>query len=213
MNHETVLHLFAKQVIQEAGGLRLPPIATSPSSFGLSNSVENFWLNLDRIEIEQPIDDVIPDIIGYFNDMRVIIEVAYSSFVDADKQAKLDRLGILALEIDLSEFHPEGFDPDITKDAILQNHTLKKWLVQPTNKPNCQSETITIKGIFVRLSKLPYGDLAIKVVAYNPEVNDMVKSVAKRYHGYWRKDYKNWLVPCRWSDYAKRDMLLLAESC
>lgn len=215
VNHETLLHQFAKRVIHEAGGLMVPSVIQLAPSRLLPDNTAYSWLKLERIEVEKEIDDIRPDLIGYPGDTPVLIEVAYSSFVDAEKLAKLDQLGFWALEIDLREFHPENFEPGEAQEAIVNGVDLKKWLVSQEivveQKPNYQEEIVTIKGIWVSLRDLPFGGLAIKVIAFNPEVNAIVKAIAKRYYGRWRQDYKNWIVENRWVQHAKNDLKAVAD--
>jgi len=216
VNHETLLHQFAKRVIQEAGGLNVPSVLHQLLSQQLKLSSDNpTWLKLERIEVEKKLGDITPDLMGYSGDTQVLIEVAYSSFVDSDKQAKIDQLGLWALEIDLRGFHPENFDPDEAQEAIVNSVDLKKWLVSEElvvePKPRYVEEVVTIKGIWVSLRELPFGGLAIKVIAYNPEVNAIVKAIAKRYYGRWRNDYKNWIVENRWLQHAKDDLKAAAD--
>jgi hypothetical protein len=71
---------------------------------------------------------------------------------------------------------------------------------------------VTINGIWVALKDLPFGDLVIKVVAYNPEVNAIAKGIAKRYSGYWNAQYENWIVPKRWRESAKKAVREAAEN-
>lgn len=172
---------------------------------------------LDRIEEEKQLDDIRPDLIGYTWDTQVLIEVAYSSFVDNEKLAKLEARNLLALEIDLREFDPENFDLATTKEAILNGVDLKRWLFFPepvsviAQKPAFTEEIVTIRGIWVSLKTLPFGDLAVKVIAFNPEVNAIVKAIAKRYYGRWRQDYKNWIVPSHWLHHAVNDLRAEAD--
>jgi competence protein CoiA len=218
VNHETLLHKFAKRVIQEAGGLVVPPDINRRIAAPFKISQNNpSWLMLDHIEEEKQLDDIRPDLIGYAGDNQVLIEVAYSSFVDSEKLAKLEARNLLALEIDLRAFHPENFDPEMTREAIINGIDLKSWLFFPeelavvARKPGFIEEIVTIKGIWVSVRKLPFGDLAIKVIAFNPEVNAIVKAIAKRYYGRWRQDYKNWIVPSRWVNHAINDLYAEAD--
>lgn len=212
IKHETLLHQFAKRVIQESGGLTVPPAQNYrlPNTILISES-NNTWLQFERIEEEKRFNDMRPDLIGYSGDTPVLIEVAYSSFVGADKMTKIENQKLFALEIDLSEFHPENFDLHITREAILSNVEQKQWLYCPEpesifQKPEYPTDIVTIKGIWVYLRSLPSGDLAIKVSVYNPEVNSIVKSIAKRYSGYWHQPYKNWIVPRRCFQFAKTNL-------
>ncbi|OAH98616.1 hypothetical protein [Methylomonas methanica] len=217
VNHETVLHQFAKRVIQESGGLLVPFVKYHDASHPLNlNGLKPSWLILDNIDLEKPLGGVIPDLIGYSANTPVIIEVAYSSFVGYEKQGKLNDLGIWTLEIDLREFHQENFNPRDVQEAIINDVEIKKWLVSHEilidKIESYAEEIITIDGIWVSLRELPFGDLAIKVVAYNPKVNAIVKAIAKRYYGRWRQDYKNWIVDKRWLQHAKNDLKAAANS-
>lgn len=216
VNHETLLHQFAKRVIQEAGGLIVPPDINYRLSSLLTVSKTNpSWLMLERIEEEKRLDDIRPDLIGYSGDTPVLIEVAYSSFADAEKLAKLEARGLLALEIDLRAFHPDNFETMVTQQAIINDVDLKSWLFCPEpvtiEKPSYIQEIVTIKGIWVSVRELPFGGLAIKVRAFNPEVNAIVKAIAKRYYGRWRQDYKNWIVPGCWLEHARNDLRAAAD--
>ncbi len=216
-NHETLLHKFAKRVIQEASGLVVPPSMNYRLSTLVTISQTNpTWLMLERIEEEPWLDNIRPDLIGYYGETRVLIEVAYSSFVDAEKQAKLEARDLIALEIDLRDFQPENFDPDLANEAIVNEVDRKEWLFCPEPKAIEQNsvlatEVVTIKGIWVYVRELPYGDLAIKVGAFNPEVNAIVKAIAKRYSGRWRQDYKNWIVPKNWLYQARNELRAAAD--
>jgi competence protein CoiA len=220
-NHETLLHKFAKRAIQEAGGLVVPPAMNYRLSALATVSQANLtWLTLDRIEEEKWLDNLRPDLIGYYRETPVLIEAAYSSFVDADKQAKLEARGLIALEIDVRDLPPENFDPDLAKEAIVHEAGRKEWLFCPEPKPAATEqmpspsyihESLKIKGIFVYIRELPFGDLAIKVSVFNPEVNAIVKGIAKRYFGRWKPDYKNWIVPKNWLHHAINDLRIVAD--
>jgi hypothetical protein len=53
--------------------------------------------------------------------------------------------------------------------------------------------------------------LAIKISVFNPEVNEIVKAIAKRYFGRWKQDYKNWIVPKYWLQNAMNDLIAAAD--
>ncbi|HSN23112.1 MAG TPA: hypothetical protein VLS45_02940, partial [Methylomicrobium sp.] len=72
-------------------------------------------------------------------------------------------------------------------------------------KPHFQ-KTQKIKGIYVSMRELKFGNLAIKVSVFNPEVNAIVKGIAKRYSGRWQDKYRNWIVPKNWIQHAINDL-------
>jgi competence protein CoiA len=201
-SYESLLHRFAKRVIQEEGGLAVPPFHGQTAAR---------WLMFDRVEEEVRLDDgsVRPDIVGYTGEVPTLIEVAYSSFADDRKIAKLAALNLQAVEIDLHDFHPESFDPEAARQAIRDDIARKRWLFelsaspQPERNEPRQDEKVTIKEIWVFLKDLPFGDLAIRVPAFNPEVNAIIKGIAKQNHGWWKPEYKNWIVPRQFKERAK----------
>jgi competence protein CoiA len=217
VNHETLLHKFAKRAIQEAGGLVVPPAMNYRlSTLDTVSQANPTWLTLDRIEEEKWLDNIRPDLIGYYGETPVLIEVAYSSFVDADKQAKLEARSLIALEINVRDLPPESFDPETAKEAIVREAGRKEWLFCPEPAPIEQSpshiqESLKIKGIFVSFRELPFGDLAIKVSVFNPEVNEVVKAIAKRYSGRWQQKYRNWIVPKYWLQHAINELRVAAD--
>lgn len=202
-SYESHLHKFAKRVIQDEGGLAVP-LAQGQTAAR--------WLMFDRVEEELRLAEgtVRPDIVGYTRGVPTLIEVAYSSFADAEKIAKLTALKLQALELDLHDFPAESFEPETVKRAIRDDIPRKKWLFelsaapQPVRNQPRQEERVTIKEIWVFLKELPFGDLAIRVPAFNPEVNAIIKGIAKQNHGWWKPEYKNWIVPCRFKERAKK---------
>ena len=72
INHETLLHKFAKRVIQEKGGLVVPPAMNYRlSSFTTVSQTNPTWLTLERIEEEKWLDNIRPDLIGYSGETPV----------------------------------------------------------------------------------------------------------------------------------------------
>jgi competence protein CoiA len=203
-SYETLLHKFAKRVIREKGGLAVPPYRNqAPTNW--------FWLMFEKVEEEVRMDSgsIRPDIVGYSEGHPTLVEIAYSSFADAGKVAKLAALNLQAVEIDLHDFTPENFDPDAVSAAVLEEGPRKKWLLEgppATSLParsRCPEEVVTIQGIWVSMKDLPFGDLAIKVIAFNPEVNAIIKGIAKQNRGWWNPRYKNWLVPRQFAGFAR----------
>ena len=228
-SHESLLHLYAKQVIQEAGGLMVPltdsvaevlgmPAAQSPAA----------RLALPRVEVEKALGEVRPDLVGYTDlGIAVAIEVAYSSFCDMLKIEEFARLGLPVLEIDLRAFTPAAFSPDSVKAVVLQGVAGKEWLwpsparlsaavlparPMPQVPPNEVSKTylpeeiVTISGRWVSIKEFESGDIAVKVVRYDPDVVSLVKSIARANFAYYSPKWKSWNVP-RWRAHIVRTEL------
>ena len=231
VSHESLLHRFAKQVIQEAGGLKVPVDSAVLERLGLDETSSSFMrLDLERIDVELSVQDLRPDLLGHTSaGIAVAIEVAYSSFCDLLKVDRFAQLSLPALEIDLRAFTPEGFEPETVRAAVLHDLRVKTWLWptppaertpdvkapperQPTSastetpRPRLPEEIVTISGRWVSIKEFPSGDIAVKVITYDPDVVSLVKTIAKANYGRYSPQWKSWNVP-RWRAEAVRSDL------
>lgn len=231
VSHESLLHRYAKQVILEAGGLMVPMDSTVAGHLGLEHSsAPSADLKLARIEVERSVQDVRPDLLGHTDEgLAIAIEVAYSSFCDLFKVDQFARQGLAALEIDLRAFTPEGFEPAAVRTAVLHDLQAKAWLwpkppaqqeVVPPAAPDAPAisaiieapkarlpeEIVTISGRWVSIKEFPSGDLAVRVITYDPDVVSMVKTIAKANYARYSPKWKSWNVP-RWRAEAVRQAL------
>lgn len=202
VNYETLLHRYAKRIIQEAMGLTVPDMFNRAPK----------WLIFDRVEEEVRMNaaDLRPDIVGYANGYPTLIEIAYSSFADEQKRAKLAEHKLEALEIDLHDFSPDRFDVTAVTHAICHTVDRKKWLYSNNPLAGKSRWTVTIQGIYVNGFRLPSGDLTIKSSVYHPQVVKITGEIARQCQGRWDKGYKNWIVPYLFAD--KAELLLQAKS-
>lgn len=234
-SHESLLHRFAKQLIQEAGGLIVPLDAQVTEALGLDGEWTSAGrLALPHIEVEKALRDVRPDLLAHTeHGVLVAIEVAYSSFCDRSKVNQFAQLGLPALEIDLRAFTPAAFEPEAVRNAVLEEVHGKNWLwpsppgamdtepdipVAPppapaeTLKARLPEEIVTISGRWVSIKEFPSGDIAVKVVTYDPDVVSMVKSIARANGGKYAGKWKSWNVP-RWrAETVRTELRSRAES-
>lgn len=228
VNHESVLHRYAKRVIQEAGGLTVPVDSVILAHLGRDGETPpSAWLELPQIDVERSVGDLRPDLLGHTDaGLQIAIEVAYTSFCDLLKIDRFAQLGLPVLEIDLRAFTPEAFEPEAVRAAVLHDLHLRTWLwpnpgaapeAEPQRVPPqpVQSQTVatstrrlpeeivTISGRWVSIKRFPSGDIAVKVVTYDPDVVSMVKTIAKANHGRYSPQWKTWNVP-RWCAEAMR---------
>lgn len=231
VSHESLLHRYAKQVIQEAGGLVVPLDSVVIEHLGLDGaSPPSAELDLSRIEVERSVQDLRPDLLGHTDGgLEVAIEVACSSFCDFLKADRFAQLGLPALEIDLRAFTPEGFEPDAVRQAVVHDLRSKTWLwPRPPAEPMPQTpqafgnppeppsssmakqrlpeEIVTISGRWVSIKEFQSGDIAVKVITYDPDVVSMVKTIARANHGRYSPRWKSWNIP-RWRAEAVRTEL------
>lgn len=94
------------------------------------NLVNEFLLEFDMIELEYRIDDIVPDIIVYRNNIPLMIEIAVTHFVDEEKKVKIKRLGISTIEINLNidDIDYANFDKSKIEEIIIDKIGNKKWI-------------------------------------------------------------------------------------
>lgn len=240
VSHESLLHRYAKQVIQEAGGLAVPLNDVVSARLGLDGaSAPAGQLMLPSIEVERSVQDIRPDLLGHTEaGAAVALEVAYASFCDLLKVERFAALQLPALEIDLRAFTPEAFQPEAVRAAVLHDLASKVWLwpqpaaealpavaavpgapcpaaleePTPTPKPRLPEEIVTISGRWVSIKEFPSGDIAVRVVTYDPDVVSMVKTIARQNSGRYNPAWKSWNVP-RWrAEMVRRALREKAES-
>lgn len=230
-NHETLLHWYAKRLIVEACGLVVPMTPAAAAALGVSdrNTVEILHAQ-GEVKEEVYLGDIRPDVLVVADSGVVVaIEVAYSSFCDVVKAAAFAARDMPALEIDLSSFPPDTFDPILVKEAVIRSVNGKRW-VWPTEMPadptepisptdpqpahaqaRLPQEKIAFSGRWVFIRQLPSGDIAIKVGAWDPDLVPLVRSVAKAHGGDYNPRYKTWIVPRRWAATVRAKLKREAE--
>ncbi len=225
-NHESLLHLYAKQLIIEAMGLVAPMTSVVAHFFGLdaAQSDRTILQAVLPVSAEVAVGAIRPDILLVTADgVQVAVEVAYSSFCDMVKVAEFERLNLPALEIDLSSFTPDAFEPLLVKETVVAAIDKKTWVwpVSPpaillnTDQPAGQmpvlkqflpEEIITISGRWVSIRQFPSGGIAVKVVKYDPDLVSLVKSICKQHGGRYSPQYRTWNVE-RWAARTVRQIL------
>jgi competence protein CoiA len=224
VSYESQLHRYAKELIEKHRGLYVPALTQAVNL--TPRESDGFWLAFDRVELETCLGDIRPDIIGYLGDEPFLIEVAYSSFVSQEKLEKIKETRLSALEIDLRQFEPHAFEPSLVKRMVVDEAAGKTWLhtVQSTVieepapqtmvpiLPPIREEIVTVRGNWISVRHLPWGDVALRVIAFNRDLNEMVKGVARRYYGRWNPQYKNWVVPARCGEMAINELKRIASA-
>ena len=218
-SHESLLHRYAKQLIVQFGGLVVPMTLAVAHCLGLEAADAATLQAMGSVEEEVWLGGIRPDLmLTIEGGVQIAIEIAYSSFCDLTKMAAFEHHRLPALEIDLSCFTPEHFDPEAVRLAVVQSIIRKAWLwpiympqkldLQPAPEPtqpavtkskqHLPEEIITISGRWVSVKEFPSGDIAVKVVAFDPDVVSLVRTIAKRYGGRYNPQYRTWNVP-RWA--------------
>ncbi|WP_427914798.1 hypothetical protein ACPWT1_07765 [Ramlibacter sp. MMS24-I3-19] len=129
---ETHLHLYAKQLVAQAGGLAVPLHASICEHLGFPESRQRGRLDAHPLGIEQEVarGAVRPDLIVQVADRRieVALEVYVTHAADRAKRQEFKRLRLPALEIDLSRMQRYGFNVDRVRAAVIDEVDNKRWL-------------------------------------------------------------------------------------
>ena len=223
---ESLLHRYAKQLLLQARALCVPVTPTIAGVLGAKGDGQPHVLHAaGGIQAEASLGRIRPDLLLTTGDgVLIAIEMAYSSFCDADKIQQFEQLGLPALEIDLSHLTPDGFAPEAVRHAVLDGLAHKRWvwpdmadsadpstdqpaaMPQPDPRPapsplpqsrHLPEEIIRFSGRWVVVKQLPSGDIAVKVISWDPDLVSLVKSLAQAHGGYYNPRHKSWNVP-RW---------------
>jgi hypothetical protein len=135
---ESAIHAAAKQVLLEQGEFMAPEFSVGVTAKALDGRELYEYevlspvrrIRFDRTVPEETIGDIRPDVVGYRSDRRLLVEMYFRHRVDLEKREKLVRLGIPAIEIDLSDLEV-GIGFDAVKERVVTAIVEKEWLVYP----------------------------------------------------------------------------------
>jgi len=106
---ETAVHLAAKQLIDDRKMLFLPVLVARASGTGISGKDFGREVplrpagvrNLNAVLVEERLGSIRPDLVVANGRQKVLVEIAVTHFVDDVKLARIQGLGMPAVEIDL----------------------------------------------------------------------------------------------------------------
>lgn len=84
------------------------------------------YVTIKQVLLEHRTEDIIPDIILETEVGPLLVEVAVTHFIDEAKQAKIKRLGISTVEIDLSKIGRD-LSGDGLADLLIHQTDRKRW--------------------------------------------------------------------------------------
>ena len=213
INPESVLHKYAKEIIFESMGLMLPAIPHTDN--------EAAWWTFDKILPEFSLGIIRPDLVGYFDEEPILIEIAVTHFIDNEKLKNIEMFKSKCIEIDLSGLLKSNIKipSEDAKKLILESLDNKKWIYptpkeaervelkkiisdditaisqsisdQTTSVSKWQDYKFQIKGIYVNVRKFSSGMISVNST-YNPEIINMLKEWKREGRGSYNPKYKSW---------------------
>lgn len=126
---ESSLHLMAKKILSEAKKFSLPPVDFSfPNSSKVSENISPAKeIQIERVELEERIGNIVPDIVVYAGGKQLLIEIFVTHRIDDEKLAKIKNLGLSVIEIDLSSTQSSITESSL-KELLLNDHISKSWI-------------------------------------------------------------------------------------
>lgn len=134
---ETALHLLAKKILKENMEILLPPVSMiHADDFGHdhlltgSKTIYNSQkVKFDKVILEKKMGDIVSDVVGYFRNKPLLIEIKVTHGIDEEKKNKIENMKISCIEINLSDLKQEKLiNPNEIKELIINKILNKKWI-------------------------------------------------------------------------------------
>jgi hypothetical protein len=159
---ESALHRAAKEILENAGKIRLPAVRIDFKShrdpYELAPASTYC---IDSVRLEQRAGDLIPDVIATLGGRQLLIEVFVTHRVDALKRARLCKLGCSALEIDVSQA-PRDLPRDELTKLIVDETANKRWInnarresVRRELLARCHRKPLIYRGLALQVDDCP----------------------------------------------------------
>jgi hypothetical protein len=132
---ETALHLAAKQLLLESGGLTIPEFRVQHEvrlpdgrvGRGEAHRPER-WVDFQTVEAEKTVGTIRPDIVAVVGHSMLFIEIAVTHFVDEEKRAILSSYEVPTIEINLASLQGEHWSWERLGECVIENTQLKRWV-------------------------------------------------------------------------------------
>lgn len=85
-------------------------------------------MDFTEVKSEKSVGQIRPDIVAIVGTTMLFVEVAVTHFVDPDKQAVLEKLGLPTIEIDLANFLGERWTWELLTEHVIEHALNKRWL-------------------------------------------------------------------------------------
>ena len=126
--YETALHLVAKDLLLERREVALPAVEVSFSSYRKPIEIAPERVDsLESVQLERRVGEIIPDVLATVGGRKLLIEIRVTHTVDDLKLAKIRRLNLSTVEIDLSNSR-SGLSLDELASHVIEPSPRKAWL-------------------------------------------------------------------------------------
>lgn len=219
ITHESLLHKYAKEVIQNKLLLNLPKNSSWKGKDG--NGLEgDSYVDFGEVIAEKSIDSIRPDLTAtlYNSDRKLYIEIVVTNPPSEEKIQRIHELQLNTIVIDLKELITPTMNIP-SKEAekfILESVHNKYWVypILPSDEPilepvplpeeNPEINTLAdiipqtkdnrikfkIFGMFVNVNAFNDGGIYIRA-SYNPQLIELFAELRWKYNGHYNSNYKS----------------------
>lgn len=127
--YETAIHLMSKKILEKYKRISLPKVDLTIGVNGCTNYTlyrENV-IEFDSVQVEQKLQNTIPDIVLIKSGRKLAVEIAVTHFVDDLKTEKIKDHKTSTIEIDLSK-EIKNIDEEYLTDILINKLENKKWI-------------------------------------------------------------------------------------
>lgn len=218
INPESLLHKYAKEVIQRKLPLNLPKNSSWKDEDG--NGLEgDGYVDFEAIIAEKSIDSIRPDLTAtlYNSERKLYIEIVVTNPPSEEKIQRIHDLKLNTIVIDLKELLSSQMHipSEEAKKFILDAAHNKYWIypipsdepiLEPNPLPKENSEINTLAdiipqtkdnrikfkifGMFVNVNVFNDGGIYIRA-SYNPQLIELFAELRWKYNGHYNSNYKS----------------------
>ena len=156
--NESGLHKIAKEIVCKSEYIWLPPVTISEQNDPDRNVEdykqqeplllgEKFKLHYQNAKTEVPFDGFKPDVCIFRERKNILVEIAVTHYVDAEKYSKIKMAQMPTVEINIADFIKDykaeetesinDFEKKL-KDALIGDVKNKTWIYHPSEKEGIQ---------------------------------------------------------------------------
>lgn len=154
---ESLLHIKAKEVLEQAGQLALPPLLIDQPSRDPRILRPSQIVGLESVELERKLAGTRPDVQVVTKDApnwsatRLLIEITVTNGISEERAHRIAGLGLPALEIDISRMGGRLSEAEFAK-LILEETAGKRWIHHPALLEEQASEPLAEIGPIINPS-------------------------------------------------------------
>lgn len=158
-DRETLLHLIAKQILDEEKRIQLPDLMGTARTtlqngepLTASKSYPGAMVQLDDVELEKGIGRTRPDVIAHMRESApweagpILIEVTVTNSITEERMQRIRQNNLPTLEIDIRQLGGKVSRSEYAR-LVVDEVAGKRWLHHPAEVLLCQRAAVTLSQV------------------------------------------------------------------